>query len=221
MPRTQDTRCLSLCETAPSKDGTQGPRGSAVWIWAQHFALNTSFTKAKSSMAPPPQTYNSVLSRTIQNLEQAQGIEVYHATMSDIFHADDTEQADVISLPSTSDENANTPPPSVGSEEAVLASNGLATVDLISDLNCSTALLRNLRARNSILTADLARANTSLILHEEKLSGILLIESRRRVRWMATAAFTFALWTAYLLWCWYMRVEFEYIRKRRREVFGL
>ena len=172
-------------------------------------------------MAPPPQTYNSVLSRTVQNLEQAQGIVVYRATMSDIFRADDTEQADIISLPSTSDESANTPPPSVGSEEAVLASNGLATVGLISDLNCSTALLRNLRARNSILTADLARANTSLTRHEDQTAGILLVEGRSKIRWMGTAAFTFALWTAYLSWCWYMRVEFEYIRKRRREAFGL
>jgi len=177
---------------------------------------------------PPFQTYNSVLSRTVQNLEQAQGIEVHYATMSDIFRAEDTEQADVISLPSTSDENDNTPPPSessasadVGSALITNASNRRATVDLISDLNCSTAILRNLRVRNSIITADLARADVSLTRHEEKMAGILLIESRRRVKWMATAGFTFALWTAYLLWCWYMSVEFQYIRQRRREAFGL
>jgi hypothetical protein len=186
-----------------------------------HHLAHTSLSEARSSM-PPLQTYNSVLSRTVQNLEQAQGTPIYHATMSDIFRVDDTEQADVISLPSTSDENDNTPPPSDGSEqEAVTGSNGLATATLISDLNCSTALLRNLRVRNSIITADLARANTSLTSHEEKTAGILLIESRRRVKWMATAGFTFALWTAYLLWCWYMSVEFQYIRKRRAEVFGL
>jgi hypothetical protein len=38
---------------------------------------------------------------------------------SDIFQADDPEQADVISLPSTSDENANTPSLSERSADAV------------------------------------------------------------------------------------------------------
>jgi hypothetical protein len=175
-------------------------------------------------MTPPLQTYNSVLSRTVQNLEQAQGLHVNHATMSDIFRPDDIEQADVISLPSTSDESDNAPPPSDSSasaDDVPPPPNGLATVDLIADLNCSTACLRNLRVRNSILSADLARVSVSLTRHEEKTAGILLIESRRRVKWMATAAFTFALWMVYLLWCWYMRVEFQYIRKRRAAAFGI
>jgi hypothetical protein len=176
-------------------------------------------------MPPPLQTYNSVLGRTIHNIEQAQGTEIYHATMSDIFRVDDTEQAEMISLQSTSDMNvANSPPPSDGSADATPAPNGLATKGLISDLNCSTALLRNLRVRNSILAADLSRATASLSRREEKeaiaTAALLLIESRRRIKWMATAAFTFALWVVYLLWCWYMRVEFEYIRQRRGEVFG-
>lgn len=175
-------------------------------------------------MAPPLQTYNSVLSRTVHNLEQAQGLHVNHATMSDIFRLDDTEQADVISLPSTSDESDNTPPPSESSasaDDVPRPSNGLATVDLIADLNCSTACLRNLRVRNSILSADLARVSVSLTRHEEKTAAVLLIESRRRVKCMAIAGFTFTLWVVYLLWCWYMTVEFQYIRKRRAEAFGL
>jgi hypothetical protein len=175
-------------------------------------------------MAPPLQTYNSVLNRTVQNLEQAQGIHLNHATMSEIFRADDSEQADVISLPSTSDESDNTPPPSDSSasaDDVPPPSNGLATANLIADLNCSTACLRNLRVRNSILSADLARANTSLTRREDKTASILLIESRKRVKWMATAAFTFALWVVYLLWYWYMRVEFQYIRKRRAATFGI
>lgn len=175
-------------------------------------------------MPPPLQTYNSVLGRTIHNIEQAQGLVIHHATMSDIFRAaEDPEQADMISLPSTSDEIvAPSPPPSdASSDVAAPAPTVLPTVDLISDLNCSTALVRNLRTRNTILAADLTRVNTSLTRHEEKTAAILLIESRRRVKWMAAAAFAFAFGMLYLSWCWFMRVEFEYIRKRRGEFFGL
>lgn len=168
-------------------------------------------------MPPPLQTYNSVLSRTIHNLEQARGIDIYHATMQDILQASDTEQAGMISLPSTS---ASPPPPSDDSADVATALNDLATRNLISDLTSSTTLLRNLRLRNSILVADLARTTDSLTRHDEETAAVLLIESRRRVRWMVAAAFSFALWAAYLWWCWYMRVEFEYIRKRRGEVFG-
>jgi hypothetical protein len=182
---------------------------------------HASLSEAKFSMPPPLQTYNSVLGRTVQNLEQAQGINIHHATMCDILQADDTEQADMVCLPSTSDMDAISLPPSDSSAEAVTAPNRLATVNLISDLNSSTALLRNLRTRNYILAADLARINSSLTHHEDKTAAVLLIESRRRVKWMATATFTFVLWTVYLLWCWFMRVEFEYIRKRRGEFFGL
>jgi hypothetical protein len=182
---------------------------------------HASLSEAKSSMPPPLQTYNSVLGRTIHNIEQAQGINIHHATMRDILQADDTEHADMTSLPSTSDMVAISPPSSDGSAEAVVAPNYITTVNLISDLNCSTALLRNLRTCNSILVADLARVNGSLTHHEDKTAAILLIESRRKVKWMAIAAFTFALWSVYLLWCWFMSVEFEYIRKRRGEVFGL
>jgi hypothetical protein len=127
----------------------------------------------------------------------------------------------MMSLPSTSDMDAVSQPLSDGSAEAVVAPNHLATVNLNLDLNCSTALLRSLRTRNSILVADLARVNSSLTHHEDKTAAILLIESRKRVKWMATAAFTFALWTVYLLWWWFMSVEFEYIRKRRGAIFGL
>jgi len=163
------------------------------------------------------------------NIEQAQGLVAHHATMSDIFRAaEDHEQADLISLPSTSDGIITSPssPPSdddASSDAAAApAPTRLHTVDLISDLNSSTALVRNLRTRNSILAADLARVNTSLTRHhEEKTAAILLVESRRRVKWMATASFTFVLWMVYLAWCWFMRVEFEYIRKRRGEFFGL
>jgi hypothetical protein len=187
---------------------------------------HTTHPAAKPSMPPPPlQTYNSVLGRTIHNIEKAQGLVVHHATMSDIFRAaKEPEQADMISLPSTSDEIiAPSPPPSddYSSDAAAPAPTRLPTVDLISDLNCSTALVQNLRIRNTILAADLARVNTSLTHHEEKMAAILLIESRRRVKWMATAAFAFVLWMVYLAWCWFMRVEFAYIRKRRGEFFGL
>jgi len=185
-----------------------------------HFEY-TSLPKAKYSMPPTLHTYNSVLDRTIHNIEQAQGLDVYHATMSDIFRADDTEQAEMVSLPSTSNEDANTPPPSEGSTEAVIALPRPEIATLVSDLNCSTALLRNLRTRNAILAADLARVTVSLTRHEEKTAAVLVVESRRRVKWMLTAAFTFALWMFYLLWCWYMRVEIEYIRKRRGEFFGI
>ena len=169
-------------------------------------------------MPPPLQTYNSVLGRTIHNIEQAQGIDIYHATMRDILQAPDTEQADMISLPSTS---AGPPPPSEGSADFETALNGLATRSLISDLNSSTALLQNLRLRNNILVADLAHATDSLTRHDEKTEAVFLIESQRRVRWMVAAAFSFALWVVHLWWCWYMRVEFEYIRKRRGDFFGL
>lgn len=177
--------------------------------------------EVKPSMPPLLQTYNSVLGRTIHNLEQAQGIDFYRATMRDILQADQTEQADMISLSSTSDPNVNSPPLSDASDDAMIASSHPATANLISDLNSSTALLRNLRLRNSILAADLARVTGSFTHYEEKSAAILLIESRRRIKWTVTAAFTFALWMVYLWWCWYMRVEFEYIRKRRGEVFGV
>lgn len=94
-------------------------------------------------------------------------------------------------------------------------------MNLTSDLTASTTLLQNLRVRNSILVADLTRATLSLQRHEGSTIKLLSRVRRSRAKWMAVAIFSIAIWVLYLWWCWHMRVEFEYIRKRRRDVFGL
>jgi hypothetical protein len=172
---------------------------------------------------PPPQLCNTVLARTIRNIEQAQGIDHHHATAVDVLRASPDEQVELVSL-SSSDMADPAPAASninVANNTAPAPEQGLLRINLTSDLAASTTLLQSLRTRNSILAADLARTTQSLLHHEGTAGKTLSSERSRRVKWTIAATCSFMVWAAYLWWCWHMRVEFEYIRKRKGEVFGI
>ncbi|KAM0705991.1 hypothetical protein Q7P35_007351 [Cladosporium inversicolor] len=172
-------------------------------------------------MPPPPQLGNDVLDRTIRNIEQAQGLSRHHISAADILQAQASNEPDLVSLPSSGIPGA---PDNVDDTGASITSPQIevnAPINLTSDLAASTTLLQSLRVRNSILVADLARATHSLQQHEGSTTKLLSRVRRSKAKWMAVAIFSLAIWVVYSWWCWYMRVEFEYIRKRRGEVFGL
>ena len=171
-------------------------------------------------MPPPPQIGNDVLDRTIRNIEQAQGCPRHRTTAADVLQAQASNGSGLVSLPSTSSA------PSVDDHDAAasissLQADGNTLINLTSDLAASTTLLQSLRVRNNILIDDLARATLSLQQHESTATKLLFKVHRSRAKWMAAAIVSFAVWVAYLWWCWYMRVEFQYIRRRRAEVFRL
>jgi hypothetical protein len=174
-------------------------------------------------MPPPPQLYGDVLDRTIRSLEQAQGHVRHRTTAAQILQPPTSDKPELALLsPTGMVEHAS----AVGVHATAASIPSLQVeantpYNLISDLAASTTLLKSLRTRNSILVADLARALDSLQQHEGKAFKLLSGVCRSRTKWMAAAIFSLAIWMVYLWWCWYMRVEFEYIRKRRGEVFGL
>lgn len=174
-------------------------------------------------MPPPTQLDDDVLDRTIRNIEQAQGHSRHRTTTANILQAHASNGSDLVSLPSSGvpdavppvaidDNGTGMPPPQIEVS---------APINLASDLAASTALLQSLSTRNSILVADLARASLSLQQHEGSAVKLLSKVRRSRARWMTVAIFSIAIWMVYLWWCWHLRVEFEYIRMRRREAFGL
>lgn len=98
------------------------------------------------------------------------------------------------------------------------------TVDrrrLVDDLNASTALIKNLRLRCQIHEADLARCKASLdscrIDADTKINQAL----KDRMVWLITTCASLGMSAVYIGWCWVNRAEFEYIQRRRREMFGL
>lgn len=174
-------------------------------------------------MPPPIQLDSDVLDRTIRNIEQAQGRVRRHTTTADILQAQSSNRSDVVSLSSSSMHGA-APAVNIDDVAASISSPRIEVktrINLTSDLAASTTLLQSLRTRNSVLVADLARATLSLQEHEGSTIKLLLRARRSRARWMAVAISSLWIWVLYLMWCWHMRVEFEYIRTRRREVFGL
>lgn len=171
-------------------------------------------------MPPAPQFVDDVLDRTIHNIEQAQGRSRHHTTAADILQAQASNGSSLVSFPSTGFA------PTVDDHDAAASISSLQVdantlINLTSDLAESTTLLQSLRVRNNILIDDLARATLSLQQHEGSTTKSLSKLHRGRAKWMVAAIFSFAIWVVYLWWCWYMRVEFEYIRRRRAEVFGL
>lgn len=172
-------------------------------------------------MPPPPQPGNDVLDRTIRNIEQAQGRPRHHTTAADIVPAQASDEPDLVSLPSLDMPDALDDVDDTGASIASPRIEVNTPINLTSDLAASTTLLQSLRVRNSILVADLARATLSLQQHEGSTIKLLSRLRRSRAKWMVAAIFSLVIWMMYLWWCWYMRVEFEYIRKRRGEVFGL
>lgn len=184
-------------------------------LHALHFALTT---RAKATMPPPENPHNDLLARIIRNIEQAQGRLRHHATTVDIVQAPANVESELVSLSST-DMPGPAPPPSLG--DAATPEQDNTPINLTSDLAASTTLLQSLRTRNSILVDDLARAAQSLLRHEGKAGKELSNERSSKVKWMIAATCSLAVWAVYVWWCWYMRVEFEYIRKRRGEVFGV
>lgn len=162
---------------------------------------------------PPPDNNTTMLARTVRNLEQAQGSPRYRTTVADILQAPDIEEDDIATPPSanmTSPASATSAIGNATDNSPVPSPAGFPTrASLTRDLTASTAVVQNLRLRNSILAADLAR-------REDKTSKIRL----SRVKWMVTALFALLLWVVYLAWCRYMSVEMEYIRERREKVFS-
>ena len=174
-------------------------------------------------MPPPMQLDSDVLARTIRNIEQAQGRARRHTTTADILQTQFSNRSDLVFLPSSGMPGA-APAVDIDDVAASISSPRIEVkppINLTSDLAASTTLLQSLRTRNSILVADLARATLSLQEHEGSTIKLLSRARRSRAKWMAVAICSLWIWVLYLLWCWHMRVEFEYIRARRREVFGL
>ena len=223
--RTRETCiCLKLAKMVAS---THLICHASLWCWNMSIAhiARKAFTwlSAESAMSPPTQLDNDVLDRTIRNIEQAQGHSRHRTTAADILQAQASNGSDLVSLPS-SDMPGAAPPVDVDDTGASMPPPQIEVntpINLTSDLAASTTLLQNLRVRNSILVADLARATLSLQQHEGSTIKLLSRVRRSRAKWMAVAIFSIAIWVLYLWWCWHMRVEFEYIRKRRRDVFGL
>jgi len=177
----------------------------------------------KKAMPPPLELNGDVLDRTIRNIEQAQGRSRHQTTAADILQAPAGNEPELVSLPSTG-MAGRAPTANVDDNAASISSLQIeinTPINLTSDLVASTTQLRSLRVRNSILVADLARATLSLQQHEGSTTKLLSRVRRSRVKWMSAAICSLTIWMMYLWWCWYMRVEFEYIRKRREEVFGL
>lgn len=184
-------------------------------LHALRFALTTS---AKATMPPTENSHSDLLARTIRNIEQAQGRLRHHATAGDIMQAPANIESESVSLPSTT---MNGPAPSSSLGDVFAPEEDGKPINLTSDLAASTTLLQSLRTRNSILVDDLARATQSLSSHEGKVGKTLSNERSSKIKWMIAATCSLAIWAVYVWWCWYMRVEFEYIRKRRGEVFGI
>lgn len=176
-------------------------------------------------MPPLAHSYNNVLHRTVRNLEQAQGVVRRRATVAELLQTHASEETNLSNPPPESASMANDAQSLASSADADTDTSPTpavpAPINLTADLTASTALLQNLRTRNSILAADLGRITTTLTSCEQIAAKALSDESRSRTRWMFAAAGMFGVWVAYLWWCWYMRVEFEYMRKRRGEVFGV
>lgn len=176
-------------------------------------------------MPQPPQLDTDVLDRTMRNIEQAQGRARHHTTAADILQAQASDEPDLISVPSSGmpvavpadrgdDDDA---PASISSLQIEIN----APINLTSDLAASTTLLQSLRIRNSILVDDLARVTLSFQQHDGVSSKLLIRVRRSRTKWKVATICSLTTWLMYLWWCWYMRVEFEYIRKRRGEMYGL
>ena len=174
-------------------------------------------------MPPPLQLDTDVLDRTIRNIEQAQGHSRHHTTAADILQAQANNEPDLVSLPSSDMPGAI---PAVGGDDAPASISSLQVeinrpINLTSDLVASTTLLQSLRVRNSILVADLARVTLSLQQHDGTTAKLLSRVHRSKTKWKIATICSLTIWLVYLWWCRYMRVEFEYIRKRRGEVYGL
>jgi hypothetical protein len=174
-------------------------------------------------MPPPLQLDTDVLDRTIRNIEQAQGHSRHHTTAAEILQAQASNEPDLVSLPSSDMPGAI---PAVGGDDAPAGISSLQVeinrpINLTSDLVASTTLLQSLRVRNSILVADLARVTLSLQQHDGTTAKLLSRVHRSKTKWKIATICSLTIWLVYLWWCRYMRVEFEYIRKRRGEVYGL
>jgi hypothetical protein len=197
--------------------------GARISIPHTPHALHSALPTAAKVTMPPPQFCDTVLARTIRNIEQAQGLGRHHATAVDVLRASPDEHPELISL--SSSDMAGPAPTATASDVAnniaPAPEQGHPPINLTSDLAASITLLQSLRTRNSILAADLARTTHSLLHHEGAAGKALSSERSRRVKWTIAATCSLATWAVYLWWCWHMRVEFEYIRKRRGEVSGV
>ncbi|OQN98597.1 hypothetical protein B0A48_15860 [Cryoendolithus antarcticus] len=107
---------------------------------------------------------------------------------------------------------------------------------LTASLNASTALLNSLRTRNEIYAADLERLNSLYHLQPRPAStrsarlcgkrrAVCIARLRRQSRgkrgWMWAALGSLAVWGAGAMWVLGNGVEMEYVRRRRRVMYGL
>ena len=178
-------------------------------------AQRTKTMSASSQVAyrlPLPDNSSTMLARTVRNLEQAEGFVRQRTTVADILQAPNIEEVDIATPPSAN----MTSPSSAKSVVGNATNNAPAPAEfptrasLTRDLTTSTALVENLRLRNSVLEADLAR-------QEDKATRML----SSRAKWMVIALVALLLGVIYSSWCRYMSVEMEYIRERREnEFFG-
>ena len=92
---------------------------------------------------------------------------------------------------------------------------------LVDDLVASTALVNNLRVRCDIHQADLARCKADLASQKIEADEKIKQASKDMMTWLITSCASLGMSVVYVGWCWVNRVEFEYIQRRRREMFGL
>ncbi|KAK6437291.1 hypothetical protein LTR95_006520 [Oleoguttula sp. CCFEE 5521] len=107
---------------------------------------------------------------------------------------------------------------------------------LTTSLNASTALLNSLRTRNEIYAADLERLNSlndfqprpsasraARLCGKRRTICIARLrgESRGKKGWMWAALGSLAVWGVGATWVLGNGVEMEYVRRRRRVLYGL
>ncbi|OQN95912.1 hypothetical protein B0A48_17749 [Cryoendolithus antarcticus] len=120
-------------------------------------------------------------------------------------------------------------PPVMGRKDSTVAR-------LTISLNASTALLNSLRTRNEIYAADLERLNhlyhtqprpssarATPLCGKRRAACIARLrrESRGKKGWMWAALGSLVVWGAGALWVLGNGVEMEYVRRRRRAMYGL
>lgn len=213
---------MRLSHSAPGRSWQQGTENSHLPLCVLHFLCLANTAQGKDIMSASPQLkchpspeYDSdtMLTRTVRNLEQAQGVARHRTTAAEIRQSPGNDEVDTPPPPPTNMSSPSPAPRASAADNASANQRAPAEVTtkavLANDLTTSTALLQNLRARNDILAADLARHNRETAK-----------QRRSRVKWKIVAIILFLAWVVYLWWCWHMCVEMEFIRRRRGEAFS-
>lgn len=204
-----------------------------------------------TTLLPPPVTYNGVLEHTIQNIDHAQGCSGRsRIPVGEVRRPDDQGKWNQLQRSSSSTRtiisnsalHSQNPPDgmSPANESEIVPETPLQGMhqptsnntdrleevladrrQLVDDLNASTALVNNLRVRCEIQQADLARCNAALDSCQQDAKIKIEQALHEKARWLITSCASLGMSAVYIGWCWINRVEMEFIKTRRREMFGL